>query len=47
MPASIQKNGSGGIDKETLNFINGTRGIENHTSFRPATTRKIESNEVE
>ena len=46
MPPKIQNNGSGGIDRETLNFINGTRGIENHTSFRPA-TRKIESNHVE
>lgn len=47
MPPSIQKNGSGGIDKETLSFINGTRGIENHTSFRPVTAREIESNDVE
>jgi hypothetical protein len=44
MPPSYQQNG---IDRDTLNFINGTRGIENHTSFRPATARQLESNDVE
>jgi hypothetical protein len=43
MPPNIQTNGSGGIDIETSNFINGTRGIDSHTSFRPITIKKIET----